>query len=49
MSEHTIEQCGEARAVEDELANQQLGHAYRDEIDEEEEHRREFAEEEDAE
>jgi hypothetical protein len=49
MSENTIEQGDEAQAAEDELTDQQLGKAYRDDIDEAEEHRRELAEEEDAE
>ena len=49
MSENTIEQGDEAQAAEDELNDEQLGKAYRDEIDEEEQRRRELADEEAAE
>jgi hypothetical protein len=49
MSENTIEQGDETQAAEDELADQQLGKAYRDEVEEKEEQRRTLADEEDAE
>jgi hypothetical protein len=48
MSENTIEQGDEAQAPEDELANEQLGPAYRDDEDENEEYSAELAEDEDA-
>jgi hypothetical protein len=45
MSENTIEQGDEAQAAEDELNDEQLGKAFRDEEDE---RKRQLAEEEDA-
>ena len=49
MSENTIEQGDEAQAAEDELTDQHVGEASRAEIDDEEEHRRRLADEEEAE
>ncbi len=49
MSENPIEQEDEAQTAEDELDDQQPGETYRGEIDEDEERRRQLADEEDAE
>jgi hypothetical protein len=49
MSDNTIEQGDEAQAAEEELAGVEPGQAYRDDEDENEEHRRQLAEEEAAE
>ena len=48
MSENTIEQGDEAQAAEDELTGRQPGPAYRDDEEQNEEYRRELAEDEDA-